>query len=302
MARVLVTGGTGFIGRHVIRQLLDRGDAVVVASRDPIKAEKLFDRAVTAVDLHRTDVSRLRLAAVVNLAGESLSSGRWTPDRKRAILESRQRGTRDIVELLKQLNPRPEVLVNASAIGFYGASDSSTFTEQTEPERRDFLADVTAMWEQEANHAAEFGTRVVCARFGVVLGVDGGALGKMALPYRFYIGGPVGSGRQWVSWVHVEDAARMILWCLDHTNMAGPLNVTAPAPVQMQEFGKTLAQILRVPHFLPMPAFALRALLGEMADLVLTGQRVVPEKALAAGFSFRYGVLSAALRNLLDRH
>ncbi|MHB1627088.1 MAG: TIGR01777 family oxidoreductase [Bacilli bacterium] len=300
MANVLVAGGTGFIGRHVIRRLLDRGDTVVVASRDPARALELFGPRVTAVDLTRTDSAvRLRLDAVVNLAGESLSSGRWTPDRKRALLESRQNTTRAAVDLLRRLDPRPEVLVSASAIGFYGASEAAEFTERSEPERRDFLADVTAKWEREAHLAGEFGTRVVCARFGVVLGADGGALGRMALPYRLYLGGPVGSGRQWVSWIHVEDAARLVLWSLDRASVAGPVNVTAPEPVTMGEFGRTLAQILRAPYWLPVPAFVLRTLLGEMANLVLAGQRVVPAEALAGGFTFRYGTLPEALSDLL---
>ena len=301
MASVLVTGGTGFIGRHLIRQLLDRGDNVVVASRNPAQAEEMFGHAVIAVDLNSRNVaSRLRVDAVVNLAGEPLSA-RWTTARKRAILASRQSATNRVTDLIGQLDARPEVLVSASAVGYYGASETGAFTELSEPENRDFLTDVTAMWERAANRAREFGTRVVSARFGVVLGADGGALGKLALPYRFYLGGPIGSGRQWVSWIHIEDTVRMILWGMDQTHIAGPLNVTAPEPVQMQEFGRTLAKILRVPHFAPVPAFALRALLGEMADLVLTGQRVIPEKALADGFSFRYAVLLPALRDLLKR-
>lgn len=296
----LVSGGTGFIGQKLTGALLDAGYRVTVCSRDAARVRTLFDGGADAVSLREIERGDWPGApdAIVNLAGESLNSGRWTNARKRAILDSRLHATRVLAELLGRLPAARRVLVNASAIGYYGASLTRTFTEESEPETGDFLSFVTHRWEAGARMAEAAGVRVALARFGVVLGRGGGALSQIALPYRLHAGGRIGSGRQWVSWVHVDDAVRLLLFLLDE-DLQGPFNVTAPEPVTMDAFGRATAATLRRRHFLPVPAPLLAAALGRKADLVLSGQRVLPARALEAGFSFRFTRAEDALRDLL---
>ena len=234
--------------------------------------------------------------AVVNLAGQSIAGGRWTRARKAAILSSRLQATRGLVTaFLDGARPPPSVFVSASAVGYYGPCGDEEVTEDS-PAGSDFLARVCRDWEQAALAAREV-TRVVVLRGGLVLDRRGGALPLMALPFRLFAGGPVGSGRQYVPWVHLTDWTAMARWAIDETTVSGPLNVTAPAPVTNREFGEELGRVLRRPPALPAPAFALRVVLGEMADaLLLSGQRARPARAEAQGFRFRYSELGAALR------
>lgn len=292
---VLVLGGTGFIGRHLVKSLLQDGTDVAVVSRTPDAVRTVFGEDVRAVSLQTVG----DVAAIVNLAGESIAGGRWTPERKRRILDSRIKTSDHVYQYIRDRATRPVVLVNASAIGYYGTSETAVFTEASQPMAKDFLADVTRQWEHAAAQVESLGVRTVYTRFGVVLGRDEGALVQMALPYRLHIGGPIGTGRQWISWVHIADAVGLIRHALHAEDVHGPLNVTAPNPVTNDEFGRHIGSVLRRAHYMPTPAFALRAALGEMADLVLQGQRVLPEKALATGYVYQYEKAGDALRDLL---
>ncbi|KYP80048.1 TIGR01777 family oxidoreductase [Ferroacidibacillus organovorans] len=295
MTHVLVTGGTGLIGRPLVDALLARGDRVTLLTRDVDRAVALFHGRVEAIHWEELDQTRAAYAAVVNLAGESLSAGRWTSERKARIMGSRVQTTRALIRAIAQFEQKPRVLVNASAIGYYDTSETATFTERDVCLPDNFLAQVVRAWEDEASRAREAFVRVVFARFGVVLSLEGGALPSLLKPYQLGIGGTVGSGRQWLSWIHIGDVVGMLLLAIDQTGLSGPLNVTAPAPVRMREMGKTIALALQKPHWLPAPSFALRALLGEMATLVLDGQRVLPTVAQTHGYAFLYTNLQNAL-------
>lgn len=297
---VLVSGGTGFIGRKLTAALLQRGYRVTVCSRDSARVRALFGDRVDTVDLRAVERGDWTGSpdAIVNLAGESLDSGRWTEARKTAILDSRVDTTRALAACLGRSPAAGRALISASAIGYYGESLTRTFTEESEPAGDGFLPFVTRRWEEEARAAENAGVRVAIARLGVVLGRDGGALSRIALPYRLHVGGRVGSGRQWVSWVHVDDAVRLFLFLLEG-EFQGVFNVTAPGPVTMDAFGRATAAALERRHWLPVPAPLLAAALGQRADLVLSGQRVLPARALAAGFSFRFARVEDALRDLL---
>jgi uncharacterized protein (TIGR01777 family) len=237
--------------------------------------------------------------AVVNLAGESIADGRWTDARKRAIRESRVEATRALVAAMRTASPRPRVLVSGSAIGFYGDTGDAEVDEST-PAGTGFLADVCRAWEAEATKAEPLDIRVVRARFGIILGPDGGALARMLLPFRAFVGGPIGSGRQWMSWVQRDDAIGLVRTAIENEALSGPLDVTAPAPVRNADFARTLGHVLERPAVVPTPAFALRLALGEMASMLLTGQRVLPAAALAAGYAFRHPELEGALRASIE--
>lgn len=293
--RILVAGGTGFLGSALVDALRADAHEVTVLTRRPRRKGDLAwspdDGDVTwtkAVD---------DAAAVVNLAGEGIADRRWTDARKAAILSSRIHATRALVAAIKSARQPPATFISASAIGIYGAHGAAPLTEETPP-GSDFLAGVCREWEARALDAAAT-TRVVLPRTGLVLAGNGGALPQLALPFRFFAGGPAGSGRQYMSWIHVDDWVAMVRWSLVTSTVSGPLNVTAPAPVTNAEFARTLGRTMGRPALLPAPAFALRLALGEMADaLILGGQRVLPAKAQALGFQFRYPTLDAALHDI----
>jgi hypothetical protein len=237
--------------------------------------------------------------AVVHLAGETVAQ-RWTASAKQRIRSSRIEGTRTLVSALGRLPRRPAVLLAASAVGIYGSRGEEILTESSSP-GGGFLADLTKEWEAAANTAESLGIRVVNLRFGVVLGRDGGAFPKMVRPFRFGVGGRLGSGRRWMPWIHVEDAVKMIAFALDNATLRGPLNVTAPNPVTNREFMRRLAAALHRPGFAFVPRFALKIVLGEMAEMLLGSARVLPAVAEAAGFMFRHPDLVSALRDLCER-
>lgn len=304
--RVIIFGGSGFVGQHVAKNLVEAGHEVWVASRS--QRTLLYGTSI----VYRLDGIEEWLEtlaepqvradpepyAIVNLAGESINSGRWTVSRKKLILDSRIRTTSAIVDAVHAVTHKPTVLINASAVGYYAYSDGQTYAEDAGP-GSGFLAQVTRRWEAAALQASDV-TRVVIARLGMVIGREGGALPRMVLPYRLFGGGRMGSGEQWVSWVHVEDVAEMIRFCLETERATGPVNVVSPHPVRMNEFGRTMAQVTKRPHWLPIPAFALKALLGEMSEIVLAGQQVIPAKLKQLGYTFRYADLNQALSNLLQ--
>jgi len=234
---------------------------------------------------------------VVNLAGESINS-RWTAARKERILNSRIKTTAGLVKAMTHLKNRPKVFISASAVGYYGPRGDEELSE-TAPAGTDFLATVCSRWEEEALRAQDLGVRVVLLRLGVVLALGGGALQQMLLPYRLFAGGPVGSGRQWFSWIHLEDLMKVIQYALNNNTLEGPVNATVPQPVTNQEFSRILGEVLHRPSWLPVPAFMMRLVFGEMADMLLNGQRVIPEKLVRSGFEFKYLSPRQALENLL---
>lgn len=293
--RVGVVGATGFVGKALVAALTGRGDAVVAFSRDPAKARKALPGVADARSLEAITAEGVEdLDALVNLAGESIGAKRWDAEYKAAILESRVRTTRRVVDAIGAAGRRPKVLVNASAVGFYGPRGDEEVTEAT-PSGDDFLSGVCREWEREAERVSTFGVREVRLRLGVVLGDGGGSLEKMLLPFKMFVGGPVGDGRQWFSWVHLADVVGAIVWALDRPSLHGPVNVTAPEPVRFRDFAEALGRRLRRPSWLPVPAFALRLAMGQMAEVVVTGQRAVPAALIADGYSFKYSRIDDAL-------
>lgn len=295
--KIAVSGGTGFIGGHLVRYLCERGDEVIVVSRSggSPQTEPAAQR-VSWAQLDREPQLLEGLDAFVNLAGESINQ-RWTAAAKERILESRLSAAHAVAILVSRLRSKPAVVVNGSGMSIYGSSERAAFDESSPPQTSDFLGRVVAQWERAADTIA--GCRVVKLRIGLVLGADGGALPKMALPYRLFAGGRIGSGRQFVSWIHIDDMVRLIDYCIRHDSIVGPVNATAPEPVTNDAFGRTIGRVLRRPHAIPLPAAALRLLLGEMSSLLLDGQRVLPHKLLDAGFAFRFATLEPALRDVL---
>ncbi|GAE31129.1 TIGR01777 family oxidoreductase [Alkalihalobacillus hemicellulosilyticus] len=298
---IAIAGGSGLIGSALTEHLTKQGHTVYILTRDatnkPVKekvhyVEWLHDKATPEKELQG-------VKAIINLAGESIGSGRWTEERKQAILNSRIESTRAVIDLIKQLTPTLRVLVNASAIGYYGHSTSKTFSEDSEPVDDSFLTKVVNSWETEAAKARDFGVRVAFCRLGIVLDKKEGALPKMLLPYKLFAGGNLGTGEQWMSWVHMDDVVRLFSLAIENSAIIGPLNVTAPNPVQMKEFGQTLASILNRPHWFPTPTFLLKVVLGEMSTLVLDGQKVLPKKSADFDYTFQYATLEPALTDTL---
>ena len=289
--RIVVAGGTGFLGSGLVAQLQKDGHSVAVLTRQPSRSHHIQwdpygSLTVWSHALENAD-------AVINLVGAPISR-RWTAAHKRTMWNSRVHSTRTLVAAMKSVRRIPATLINASALGFYGPHGDETVIEDT-PVGAGFLPALAAAWEKEALGAGPQ-ARVVLLRSGIVLDKDGGALPQIALPFRFFVGGPLGDGRQYMSWIHRGDWTAMATWALTTDSVSGPLNVTAPNPVTNLEFSRTLGRILHRPALVPAPAFALRLVLGEMAEVVVTGQRVFPEKAHERGFEFQYGELEAALR------
>lgn len=289
--RYLITGGSGFIGTALCRALAETGAELTVLTRDPARARPRLPEGVRLV----TDLARAGGADVaINLAGENLAQGRWSEARKRLLRDSRIATTRALCAWIERQSPRPRVLVSASAIGYYGARGDEPLDENAAP-GEDYAARLCRDWEAEALRAEPFGLRVCRLRLGVVLDRDGGALARMLPAFRWGLGGPIASGRQWLSWIHRSDVVALIRWCVDRPSARGAYNATAPHPVTNAEFARALGRALQRPAFLRMPAIALKLLLGEMAQLLITGQRVLPARLLAEGFAFSFPELSDAL-------
>jgi uncharacterized protein (TIGR01777 family) len=303
--RIIVIGATGFIGAPLCKELIEAGHDVTVFVRNFESAKRKLGNAVNYLEWDASKKIPLdalrKVDAIINLAGESIGDGRWTTERKKRIIDSRVLTTRRIVEAI-QGSRQPLTIINASAIGYYGARKDEKLCEDGSC-GKDFLASVCAAWEEEAIEAEAFGVRVVIIRTGVVLG-DGGALKRMLLPFKMYVGGPVGNGSQWLSWIHKDDEVGVIMHALQNQEISGPINATAPDPVTMRQFSETLGAVLNRPSWLPVPGFVLRLAMGEMSDMVLTGQRVLPCKALDTGYKFKFDSLNKALTNILspNRH
>jgi len=294
--KVIIAGGTGFLGRPLVRALAADGHDVVILTRGP------EDRRANAIAWTPNGESGPWASAidgagaVVNLAGESIAAKRWTAAQKQKILDTRVLATRSLVSAIRTAGAPPPVFVSASAVGYYGPLGDEVVTEDTPP-GSDFLARVCVRWEEEARRAASARTRVVCIRTGVVLEKDGGALPQMLPPFTFGAGGPVGSGRQYWPWIHRQDWIDLVRWAIRTPDAAVAINATAPHPVTNADFARALGRAMRRPAFMPAPAFALRLLLGEMADaLLLSGQRAVPRNAERGGFTFAYPRVDEALQ------
>jgi uncharacterized protein (TIGR01777 family) len=300
---ILITGATGFVGRRLCEMLHQAGHTVRALSRDSVAAKQRVPHLKEVFPWNPLqELPPLQAFegcdAVINLAGESIA-GRWTAPKKQLIRDSRVLGTKNLVNALAQLSSRPKVLISASAIGYYGDRGEETLTEDAAP-GSDFLAQVCRDWENEALKAESLGMRVVRLRIGLVLGRGGGTLQALLPLFRVGLGGPLGSGRQWWSWIHRDDLCRLIVQILANENVSGPVNATAPQPVRQKEFAQVLGRVLRRPAFLPTPAFALKIALGEFADGILASQRALPRRAQEMGYRFQFEELEGALREILQ--
>jgi uncharacterized protein len=290
--RIAVTGATGFIGRKIVERLLQRGDDVVAITRDLDQARPKLPSSVGLAAWEGLALSDVD--AAINLAGDPVV-GRWTEEKKQKVRGSRIEGTRRLVAALHK--SRARVLVSSSAVGYYGPHGDEELDEES-PAGSDFLAEVCQAWEAEAQAFSGVARRTVCVRTGVVLGKGGGALAKMVTPFKLFGGGPVGSGKQWTSWIHLDDLVSLYLFALDDARAQGPLNGSAPNPCTMKELAAALGRALHRPSWLPVPAAAVRAMFGEGATVVLDGQRVLPRRAQALGFQFRFANLDEAMADL----
>lgn len=295
---VLVTGATGFIGTRLVQALTTAGHQVIVLARNPQKAANLAPpfRLITGLSQLPDDTV---IDAIVNLAGEPIANGLWTVGKRHRILASRLRTTGNVVRLIARLRYKPKVLITGSAVGWYGLRGDEVLTEASDG-RGCFSRQVCSDWERAAVQAERFGVRVVRLRIGLVLGTQGGMLANLLTPFEYGVGGPIGSGRQWMSWIERDDLVRLIAYAVATPSLKGPVNATAPEPVRNTTFAHELGRALHRPALLRLPAAPLRALAGDLADeLLLGGQRVVPEKAMAHGFTFRHATLRSALAAML---
>ena len=301
--KIAITGATGLVGSRLVPQLLQKGHQILIFTRNPSKAQRVFsatnDVEVVQYSPQESGEWQQRVSgcdAVVNLAGEPIAE-RWSPQQKKTIMESRQIGTRKLVEAIAMAEDKPKVLVSGSAIGYYGTSETSAF-EETSSSGNDFLSQVCQNWEQEAQKVTEYGVRLVILRIGIVL-ANGGALGKMIGPFKMFAGGPIGSGKQWFSWIHRDDLVNLICQAIEREDMSGVYNATAPNPVRMSQLCQTLGEVMNRPSWLPVPDFVLELLLGDGAIVVLEGQQVLPKKTTATGFDYKYPELKPALAEIV---
>jgi uncharacterized protein len=305
--RIVIAGGSGFLGSPLAEMYAEEGHDVRVLTRSLMSGDTRHDSGTGVPGITRVGwkadgssgpwASALEGAdAVVNLSGESLAGRRWTPQAKAALRNSRILATRSLVSAIGAARSRPAVLVSGSAIGYYGATDTQPVTE-TDPPGHDFLANLCVEWEQEARKA-EGSTRVALLRTGLVLERSGGALPEMMKPFKFFVGGPIGSGRQYVSWIHRLDWIEIVRWIVQTPSVSGPVNATAPHPVTNRHLSRALGHALRRPSFVPVPGFALKVILGEFATSLLTGQRVIPNRAHKDGYHFRYPEIEQAFRGI----
>jgi uncharacterized protein (TIGR01777 family) len=295
MMKIAVTGGSGFIGRRLISHLQQQGHDIINISRSS-KAVVPDVRTVTWDQLQTHSAELAGLDAIVNLAGESINQ-RWTAAAKERIVGSRLKAAKQVAQLVERMEIKPRVVVNASGMSVYGTSETETFDERSPHKSVDFLSGVVEQWEHAADQIQ--GTRIVKVRVGLVLDGKEGAFPKMALPYRIGVGGPIGTGKQWLSWIHIDDMVRLIDFCIENASIIGPVNATAPNPVTNKEFGRALAKAMKRPNLFPLPAFIMKLIFGELSTLLLEGQKVLPHVLLEHGFSFKYSSVDKALADIV---
>ena len=302
--RILITGATGFIGRPLCRELIDNGYQVIAVSRNPARAEKLFEGKVTAIGWEELGgESPLEAvegaAAIINLAGDNLAAGRWTEKKKSLILNSRLNAGKAVTKAIKNAAKKPRVLIQASGIGYYGDRGDEMLCENSS-NGKGFLAEVAAEWERSVRDVEDMGVRTATVRLGVVLGKNGGVVSRLVTPFRLFAGGHPGSGKQWVSWIHLEDVVGAIGMLVENENCKGTFNLTAPEAILSKKFYTIFGKTMHRPSVFPMPGFMLRLMLGEIADeLLLTSNRVVPKRLLEAGYKYSFPDLSEALGEIL---
>ncbi len=304
--RVIITGATGFIGKALCQELTEAEYEVVALSRNRETGTKILGEKVKVIQWDgKTAKGWGNLAngayAVINLAGENISSGRWTDKRKKIILESRLNSGKAVVEAVKLCQVKPKVVIQASAIGYYGSHGEEIIDEDFPP-GNGFLPEVAQQWELSTKAVELVGVRQIIIRTGIVLGKDGGAFPRLILPFRLFVGGRVGSGEQWFSWIYLKDEVKAIRFLMEKENIDGVFNLTAPGALKEKDFAKILGKVMRRPSWFPVPGFLLRLLFGEMAEgALLTGQRVFPKRLLAAGFKFQYAEAETALQEILGK-
>ncbi len=306
--KIVLTGATGLIGTQLFNLLLSRDYQVTILTKHPNETRVTHPGAAGYIDWdannEHADIREILegAEAVIHLAGTPVAE-RWTSGYKQLIYDSRINGTRNLVNAMSKLKQKPEVFISASAVGFYGPQEQKPDVpelDESAPAGDDFLAKVCTDWEAEALKAEEFGIRTALIRTGIVLSTKGGALGKMVLPFKFFLGGPIGTGHQWVSWIHIEDETEIFFYPLTNKNIRGPINAVSPNPVTMQAFADAVGQILFRPSIFPVPKFVLQTMLGEAAEVVGEGQKVVPKELLKHGFEFKYPDLLSAVKDLLS--
>lgn len=295
---LLITGGTGFIGQDLCPALIRKGYQLTVLSRKTESEVRALCGRVTAISALTDIPADQTFSGVINLAGEGIADKRWTEARKKALRDSRIALSRELVTVLLSRETLPQVVISGSAVGYYGAQGSEPVNENTTP-HDEFAHQLCRDWEQAVSPLASKGVRLCLSRTGLVVGANGGFLERMALPFKLGLGGRIGSGHQYMPWVHRDDVVGAIIWMLENTQTSGPYNVVSPAPVTNREFTSTLGKVLRRPVLFPVPEVILRLALGEMSDLLLTGQRAVPEKLLAEGYQFVWPELEPALKQAL---
>ncbi|MHB8931347.1 MAG: TIGR01777 family oxidoreductase [Melioribacteraceae bacterium] len=301
MKKVILTGATGLIGKNIADKLIQRGDEVTIFTRSVDKAKLVIPNAVEYVAWnYEQDDWKKKLDgkdAVIHLAGENVMAKRWNVEHKKNIYNSRVATTRSLVRAIENVKDKPNVLISASAVGYYGNSEEPV-TEESK-HGKDFLANVVRDWEKETEEISRHGVRRVNIRTGIVLDKHEGALARMITPYKFFIGGPLGSGRQWFPWIHLEDVAGIFLFALDNENVHGALNAVSPNPLRMNEFCNTLGAAMHRPSLFKVPAFVLKIIFGEVAEVLLSGAKVIPERTMGEGYKFRFENIENALKNLL---
>ena len=302
--KIIITGATGFIGKKLSKALMDRGDEVTVFTRNTNSAKKKLPFIDNFVewDYHKPDDWKNHLDgkdAIVHLAGVNLFSKRWNDDFKKKIIDSREVSTKNLVEALKDRKNKPEVFVSASGVGFYGDGKETILKEDSQ-KGNDFLAEVCEIWERESQKAGDYGIRNVQVRTGIVLSPEDGALKQMLFPFKLFVGGPLGSGKQWFPWLHIDDIIGIYIHSIDNKNLSGAVNSANPNIVRMKEFAKTLGKVLKRPSILSVPEFILKIVVGKAAGTVASGQRINVEKLLKSGYRFKFENLEGALKNLLN--
>lgn len=292
LLNILIAGGTGFIGKNLTISLQKQGYHVYILTRTP----GLYNHSKLKTYIAYDDLTKKLpdIQCIINLSGESLY-GYWTKKKKQIIKTSRIETTQMLIDHMKEMKKKPSVFINGSAIGFYGTSDELIFTEKTVQPGDDFLAKVVIEWEKTAKQAEDLGIRTVYTRFGVVLGKEGGALPIMTIPVKLFAGGKIGSGEQWISWIHIQDAVDLLNFCIHNSKISGPINITAPNPKRNKDFMKTLSTVLKRPYWFPTPSPLMRLAIGEMSELITNGQYVLPQKSTSFDYQFSYPNLKEAL-------
>ncbi len=303
--KVFVTGGTGLIGKPLIKKLIEKGFDITVLSRDKEMAKKHFDSNVAIIEgnpVNKGDWQNIASGSdiIINLAGESVLSKRWNESEKKNIYDSRIKSTENVVEAIKKSDGKVKTLINASAVGYYGFQHDDREINEDETMGKDFLSHLCRDWEDSARKAQKYDTRVVRLRIGVVLSEHGGALEKMIIPFKLYAGGHIGDGKQWMPWIHINDTVNIIIYAIDKNEIKGAINVTSPIPVRMKDFCKEMGHVIHRPSWLPVPTLTLKATFGEVADIITSGQRAIPQKVMSNGYKFEFDNVNLALNNLLN--